>query len=597
MKEWLFSVDGESRFARWDGVLDTDSEELRERADALVAEGVMVRCGEVGYLRKASFATKVRGWGTITRAVVDVADIGSADVPSSYFNPSCIEEDLEKAKFASRSEAARYAANQRWKGHVKDDDDVDTPEKIAKDAAVLRGEYDDFLYEVGKRTTWTTASMSVDYWKNENQQGDYVTVFLPGGSQVVPTKQLLLLEQKVCALGARARAIAEASFVPEKVLTDEEKRAVSEARLRLALDLRKQTGFTFGGKNMYGDSKVVDLVWRGEGYKEKGFGLELQIERDDPDYVSKIEEFFGSAPKVPLRIKRAVDALVAFDRSDKTHTVYGDSEPVPMSEQRIRNEKENFLRQLRGAIVVSGAKWIKDLNGKPVTEWNQARIDLGSVEEYAWDIAQKNARRLGDAYASVMKDMGIEMGLQPRTRQNGPVAKKLKEEVASIFPSQIVERVSKSYGTLNIKKVVSGGKWRSSMSTIETDSSRGTNLHEFMHAATYSDPVLRSLENAFLERRRMGDPTRTREQYDVSERITALEPYDSSVKTKYPFEKWVKDQLTDPYAGRKYERIRGATESLTRGIEYLVTSTHNSDDDDHKNFTLGALIMAGMKPA
>jgi hypothetical protein len=91
----------------------------------------------------------------------------------------------------------------------------------------------------------------------------------------------------------------------------------------------------------------------------------------------------------------------------------------------------------------------------------------------------------------------------------------------------------------------------------------------------------------------MGDPKRTREQYDVSERITAIEPYDS-VRGKYGGA-YVKDQLSDPYAGRKYS-LGGATESLTRGLEFLVADRFNSDDDDHKNFTLGALIMAGTAP-
>jgi hypothetical protein len=197
-----------------------------------------------------------------------------------------------------------------------------------------------------------------------------------------------------------------------------------------------------------------------------------------------------------------------------------------------------------------------------------------------------------------MKDMGIEMGLQPRTVQNGPVARKLAEEVASIFPSAIVRRVATFFGALDIKKQSGGGIWRMTKRQIGTSGDRSTNLHEYMHAATDADPVLRSLENAFLERRRMGDPWRTREQYDVNERITALEPYDASVKRKYPDERWVKDDLHNPYAGRKYEvgsRNNGATESLSVGIQYLV-SDGGSTDDDHKNMTLGALIMAGMKP-
>ena len=54
-------------------------------------------------------------WALTKQAVADAGGILASD--------GVVRDLLEKASFASRSEAGRYAANQRWKGHAKGDDD------------------------------------------------------------------------------------------------------------------------------------------------------------------------------------------------------------------------------------------------------------------------------------------------------------------------------------------------------------------------------------------------------------------------------------------------------------------------------------------
>jgi len=59
------------------------------------------------------------------RAVGDIPLSTFADLPWVQVAPpeirDAILESVEKGRFASRSEAGRYAANIRWKGHIKDD--------------------------------------------------------------------------------------------------------------------------------------------------------------------------------------------------------------------------------------------------------------------------------------------------------------------------------------------------------------------------------------------------------------------------------------------------------------------------------------------
>ena len=194
-------------------------------------------------------------------------------------------------------------------------------------------------------------------------------------------------------------------------------------------------------------------------------------------------------------------------------------------------------------------------------------------------------------YRNVMKEMGIQMGAKLKikgTKTYTPTH--FERNVNEIFPSKAIEGVNAMFPTMKVQKNgTGGGAFYSVQGIIDTDGTRVTDVHEYMHAVTFASPIARVMENAFLERRRMGDPARTREQYDVKERITELESYEYS-STNY-----VKDKLTDPYAGKKYyHELDGPTESLTRGLQYLIADTYKSTDEDHKNMTMGTLIMIGL---
>jgi hypothetical protein len=532
-----------------------------------------------------------------------VADLGN--LSGLFFSHQLQpDDDLEKAKFATRSEAARYAASIRWKGNVKGDDDgVDTPLKLAQDASVLRKEYGDFLDDTSAGMSGIL--LSPDEWQLYGfQAGDqrYVSVYIGGVRNTVPTKKLLQLEQKVCAIGERARALAQASVVFDEPLTEEQQGEINLARQAMEKNITEQSGGVLGGYNGQ-PSKAINIYHQDESFGGPGFYIGLHTMADwnlvspketEGGFMADLDEFFSGAKKVPTGVKKAYDALVKFQASDKTYEPdKDDAEPVPMSEAAIRRTTRLLLNNLNKSLLRNGNKWIESLTGKPLTQWSKERRDLGDPDETKYELAQRNEKKLADAYADVMRGMGIDIGRPPQTVKDGKYDRKLQEDVREIFPSRIVAEVQKSFGAIRTIKIPGGGSWNTIGSVMKTSGGRSTNLHEFMHAATYADPVLRSLENAFLERRRMGDPKRTREQYDVSERITALEPYDS-VRGKYGGT-YVKDQLSDPYAGRKYS-LGGATESLTRGLEFLVADRFNSDDDDHKNFTLGALIMAGTAP-
>lgn len=140
MMRWSWEVDGRVETAVWDdGLFVSSSFGLEILADALVASQEIVECGLLGPSRMAGFGDEVVAWGTISEALAQYCNalgfvefIEWAECPvipeeendndNSFM--SKVADALAKASFGGdRSAAGRYAAEQRWKGHVKSDID------------------------------------------------------------------------------------------------------------------------------------------------------------------------------------------------------------------------------------------------------------------------------------------------------------------------------------------------------------------------------------------------------------------------------------------------------------------------------------------
>jgi Arc/MetJ-type ribon-helix-helix transcriptional regulator len=134
---------GVQRFAEWteeSGLVCED--DLLDAVNLLIGAKAPVKCSWVGYLMEASVDTPVQAWGTINKALkwCNGVELVRCTPPLiEYDEFSEPEEDLlEKATFSSRSEAGRYAAQQRWKNHAKQEtlltptDDVSLAQKTGQ---------------------------------------------------------------------------------------------------------------------------------------------------------------------------------------------------------------------------------------------------------------------------------------------------------------------------------------------------------------------------------------------------------------------------------------------------------------------------------
>lgn len=582
MKKWLFSVGGEPRYARWDGVLDTDSEELREQAYALIAQGVMVRCAEVGYLRKASFETKVRGWGTITRAVVLVADAGSIKFPFSYFNHSCIEEDdVEKAKFATRSEAARYAASIRWKGNVKGDDEGGGRDPVLEQAIGRARAMVNQLGRLSKGSTSDDEVFAADWGKVVDTLFVHVT-----DSGFVPTAPVMEVETEIRALGkmvyeslAKSGAVSTPEENNKKMLeamrTKQTTLELAEVALKKVLSspalaqtveeldvLRRE--YTEASKAMrlatdeYNDNKVP-------------YGNRLTPEQREALMRAWAERRVQQ--KLKARLKQKIDFRQRKIDEVTSNTVFRTAEGESIF---LRGAAKHAEKTYQEAIVRSS-----------LTGLDLAEAVTGLVSMYRGTGGQLQIKSSGQGELKGKQTEAVDF------------VKKYVGDIATHMPKEWVDDVNMKYGSsLQLTKSKGGGSWGELLREINTSGTTQVNLHEFIHAAMYANPVRQALEHAHLAKRTFGTASTP---IDGSFQKKIVKGRQKTVKSvDYPTGEsisqgiYIKDKWVDGYSGRMYES--GGTEVVTVGYDsfsrsgWRASATLGKLDMEQVYLTLGLLM-------
>lgn len=584
MKKWLFAVGGEPRYARWDGMLDTDSVELREQAGALIDAGVMVECAEVGYLRKASFETRVRGWGTINRAVVLVADAGSIKFPLSYFNHSCVEvdDDFEKAKFATRSEAARYAASIRWKGNVKGDDEGGGRDPVLEQAIGRVRAMVNQLGRLPKGSTSDDEVFAADWSKVVDTLFVHVT-----GSGFVPTAPVMAVETEIRALGkmvydslvgSGAVGAAEESDRRELEAMRTKQTTLDNASVALA---KVMSSPALAGidqelrvlrKEHREASKAMMQATKDMADNKVPWGNRQTPEQRDAYYKAFAERKVAQKLKAELKLK--IDS-----RQKKIDEV-------------VRN---TVFRTAEGeSVFLSGA-------AKHAEKTYQEAIVRNSVT--GLDLAEEVTKLVslyrgtgGQLQISAAKTKGE---LKGKPYEGADFVQKYVNDVATHMPKDWVDDVNASYGkSLLLIKTKGGGSWGQLDSEISTSGTTQVNLHEFIHAAMYANPVRQALEHAHLSKRTFGSASAP---IDGSFQSKIVKGRQKTVGTiDYPTGEsisqgdYVKDKWVDPYSGRIY--TSGGTEVVTVGYDsfsrsgWRASATLGKLDMEQVYLTLGLLM-------
>ena len=554
--------------------------------------------------------------------------------------------ELLKATFSSRSEAGRYAAQQRWKGHIKEEKkprgrieqirellDPATINAMLQEAALYdRSQYpkaphesvEDYMARSGEQAG--KAQVKLTSLGRLGTTRDGKPTLVNGGAVLtyqLPNARAFEIEDHTNKIGrlvheeAMERAAVKIKENEEKLA--ELKRQQDEANAKLDVtrdDLKARFGLVpYMAHDKNGPRVVYQTTYLPR--DERQVSIPVQFE----DWSG------GTNPRVKAAIDavykaqdaaRAAEAKVASIEENIQRSTLLSSEDI----QRMRRESWMARGEMNAAFEAFNAERVK--LGKLYLEttdnsFEKDYIATHSLREEIW--RRQGANFYTPEVIGVMKELGVKFfdgdieRLANRPVMSKGTSKKQRDQFLTHLtdmPDALVTAVFGKY-KVTYTKATAGGSWaeidwKTGGSRIRSDGSQSTDLHEFIHAAGDTSKFMSVVQRVFLERRRFGGPQIV-DAVDAIPRGLQTEgqvrrPLADAMKSgiedyytqTYSFgNKFIRDNLGDAYAGRVYED--DARESMTRGTEYLFGSMFKDGspkDVDHVATVIGALTVLGL---
>lgn len=566
------------------------------------------------------------------------------------------QDELEEAIKASfggdRSAAGRYAANIRWKGHVKEqpasgggDDPVSVALRDAKDA----------LTKVQKATTIYAASvLTPDQWASD-RWSDYatVTVKVRGKARVIVSKTTLEAEAKVRALGAAVHDQAAKDLIAEGFMdqetyqewiqfNDNGPRGAEEARKRYAelsdalankdakvlppgllqaLNDRESVTEEFVAAKMRVNALKKEITALNKiGYFSSAPYEERMAARDKSRSLAGEAE---AAQKEARLLSSQVDDANFFFR--KMLTGWQEYADVNMRAQG-KGTKEERARmsditkrlgeqsaKIMGGLVKMDGKLVYDFPVPDSQRIDTIRASKGSAVPIAISQTAGDAMRVGAAFVESSIPAAILTQLaKPRSYvrlYDYGLAR--QQQVVRLLPTYEGREIDGPLGfrdsaaankmmTILIQKGA-GGSFDSNSRTLRFDGDESTLLHEVGHAMTYAIPEFRLMEQAHYQNRTFGKVGDTR-SFDKRLKSGPQAIAEGSGKSHNFPGAYREDLWVHPYMGRDYSSSRADTEALqptevlTKGLEsfrgndYYSQAVTGRIDRAATHMVIGSLI-------
>jgi hypothetical protein len=449
-----FQVDETEHSAEWldTDKLFTDYEPLANMVEMIVDLGFEVPTSVTGSYAPASLETPLLAFGTVLRAAEDLPEI--TDITTDAPLPAWDEEEqeeveegdamekrrtiarwlLEKGRFASRSEAGRYAANIRWQNNQKEEDD---PQKRT---ANLRKRAEDLANRL----------------------------------RVIETQNPLyhFPERNVTAndLDEAGNPMLGADGQPKTVTTV----TYSEELMKLHDDV-VSLGADIGAEVMRRAGGDVEASIAAQEEKLNAQLMELQDKNDDLNVIRSLM-MWGSNRWLEANGAR-VDAVLA---------------------KYCTPEEAAFLKdpENRSAFSFAGTAEAKEIRKQMLSilkkkfNANKDIIDTDLAVQFARLQQRKNDLSVLSVVTDITREVLGEMvpigGVAPEVGNGGKLVNAFKSDVQSIFPDALVTRVNydnkfSDVGKLTVKSTKYGGSFSLLDRTVKTSGERSTNIHEFMH--------------------------------------------------------------------------------------------------------------------
>lgn len=465
---------------------------------------------------------------------------------------------LEKAKSfgGDRSAAGRYAAEQRWKGHVKAEPKGKRKPKADVAADVTRiltrlAELDRRMEELGLEV-------------EKQAKSDLITPSRTTDPVILPSA-LIDASEEVQRLGAELLALADQKMVADGVVSQRELDAAKAefAAQEAAVKVSRETMHAI----LSGETTVVVEV-NGKSYK---FEVSARLAALVYDYRSAVggyeqmvKDLEGDDPdKLPDKVK----FLSAQDKINK-------------AAYHLANEynawwfRASYDTDARVEGTTEASRIVQQGRFKALQEV------LGTQHFGMSDVVAQLGRHLDVRY---VRDESLSANpperADMRTFVNSTLSLFPRQAIATLNDTEVLiqgERLGDYYYDPNINRVTVGQDILSAHTVARLGpDTRGALGHELTHAVSFADKATRALEQGALSAVRNRRPKDG--WYGLMPRGTALEAVQAAA---------VWDDLMDAYSGRVYQfgffkphkfvqpfqgrSSYSATEMLTTGFEYLV---------------------------
>jgi hypothetical protein len=503
-----------------------------------------------------------------------------------------ITDPVYKASFGGdRSAAGRYAAQQRWKGHVKDQPQspVDRIKSESARVAGLLKQMDEAVGGDGKAPQLPTMTVFGTMWTEDDLLGLFESWDTQEGYKLtkmrlpvqrkengelktgetwdrkeyyehqeinMPSPAVFEVEQQVNALGREVLATAESNLEAQGITRASVDKAAKD----------RDNAINEANQRFQEVSSLLSYEGR---YKENTTGIEVPKE---------LEELAN------LRTRYAEDYIAISN--------FGDREATDKAGENLMAVK----KQLQTAMD----------NWQPYKDARDAHdraIRLPKVAPYQTQIYNEVQTML----RKVRQMHTVEIDATPASSDHEDITNRFKNNVEAVFPSDIIKKVNTNMGIIKVSQSGGGGSWSYNRKTVTTDPiNEYVDMHEFIHAWSDSSTQVRYVESALLARRIVGlrseigkTPMSAKKMAQGVQPIFQQKTYTNKSGMKYALKfPHVRDEFNDPYAGRLYST--GGAEVLTVGHDYAFTSqrmrsvTKKPFDTDLSATVIGLMFTADL---
>lgn len=279
-----------------------------------------------------------------------------------------------------------------------------------------------------------------------------------------------------------------------------------------------------------------------------------------------------------------------------------------------RDDRDEIYATYERAVISAFDKESAKLGGPEYdqleTEAAQLLLELReqkSQREALFEEIKKIFEELGVTYGN--EKLSLQLPRRNATEEDrvfSSAAKEIGDHASATaskhIPDVIIAKINKLNKPkgLKIKKADPGsghlGLWNRYARTLETDGRESTTVHELIHAASDSDPLLDVLQQLILSSRWVGykDEKSREKGLQALLRRGWQEPKKMALADGEAL--LVEDEFEDIYAGRIYPDGVGA-ETLTRAFDYLLDPTfreYGNIDYDLLASAFGGLLMVSL---